>query len=1010
MLFKKRQRRRCYSLWIGFLFLITGITRAQNIPSPKEHFGFSIGDNYQLATFTQTEAYFKKLAAASDRARLLEIGKTEEGRGQFMMIVTSPENLQKLDHYKNISRQLAHAEGLTDEQAHAMAAEGKAVVWIDGGLHATEVVATHQLIETAYQLLSRKDPETMRILDNVIILLTHVNPDGQELVSNWYMRESRPERRSLEGVPVLYEKYAGHDNNRDFFMLNLKETQNIGRQLFIEWLPQIMYNHHQAGPAGSILAGPPYRDPFNYVFDPLIITSIDAVGAAMNNRLNIEGKPGYTQRGGSSFSTWYNGGLRTTTYFHNMIGLLTEIIGGPNPSDVPLIPQRLIPNGATPNPVTPRKWYFRQSIDYSVSLNYAVLDYAVRYRDELLYNIYKMGRNSIERGERDNWTLSPKRIAEISQLYADAPKPGAVAAGRQGRGGRGAAGQAGAAGAAQAGAGQAGAGQAGADSAQAGKTGGRPGAGPAGAAGADSSQAHTDSSSGERPDPNAIPAKYFDSVMKNPALRDPRGYIIPADQPDLPTAIRFLNALIRTGILVQKATADFTVAGKTYPKGSYVVKTNQAFRPHVLDMFEPQDHPNDFLYPGGPPVAPYDAAGWTLAFQMGVRFDRVLDGFDGPFERVPYGELLSVAGQFNNGAPAKGYWLDARANQSYTAANDLMKEGIEVFRIPATGMTPAVTPADAHPAAGGAPSPGAFYIPASSKAEKILEKETAELGINVGTLARRPGTLSPLKPARIALWDNYGGSIPSGWERYIMEQYHFPVTILYPKDIDAGNLRSKYDVILFVSGAIPAATTETGGRGGFRGRGEPKPEEIPAEYRPRLGRITVEKSIPELKKFLEAGGHIVTIGSSCSLAFHLGLPVRDALVELNNGKEKKLPGEKFYIPGSLLRVSVDSSSQPGWGMGGNADVYFDESPVFTITPDAYSKGIVRPIAWFANNKPLRSGWAWGQAYLQDGVAAFVASVGQGKLYAFGPEITFRAQTHGTFKFLFNQFYVMPEPK
>ncbi|MES1250044.1 MAG: peptidase, partial [Chitinophaga rupis] len=467
-------------------------------------------------------------------------------------------------------------------------------------------------------------------------------------------------------------------------------------------------------------------------------------------------------------------------------------------------------------------------------------------------------------------------------------------------------------------------------------------------------------------------------------------------------------------ILVQKATADFTVAGKTYPKGSYIVKTSQAFRPHVLDMFEPQDHPNDFLYPGGPPVAPYDAAGWTLAFQMGVQFDRILDGFDGPFERVPYGELLSAEGHMNNTAGAKGYWLDARANQSYTAVNDLMKEGIEVYRIPAARTAAVANPTatDTHAATGQAtsPGPGAFYIPASSKAQKILEKASAQLGITVSTLARRPTELSPLKPARIALWDNYGGSIPSGWERFIMEQYHFPVTILYPKDIDAGNLRSKYDVILFVTGAIPPVTTETGGRGGFRGRGEPKPEEVPAEYRPRLGRITTEKSIPELKKFLEAGGHIVTIGSSCSLAFHLGLPVRDALVELSNGKEKKLPGEKFYIPGSLLRVSVDSSSQPGWGMGGNADVYFDESPVFTITPDAYSKGIIKPIAWFANNRPLRSGWAWGQAYLQDGVAAFVASVGKGKLYAFGPEITFCAQTHGTFKFLFNQFYVVPETK
>src|SRR6201996_8423161 len=418
-------------------FIFTAHTQPSGpIPTPKEHFGFNIGDNYMLANYTQTEAYVKKLAAASDRCRYTVIGKTEEGRDQFMLIISSPENLKKLDRYKSISQQLAHAEGLTDDQAHALAAEGKTVVWIDGGLHATEVVATQQLIEIAYQLLSRNDAETTNILDKVIILLTHANPDGMELVSNWYMRNPTLGSRSLEQAPRLYEKYAGHDNNRDFYMLNLKETQNICRQLFVEWIPQIMYNHHQAGPEGSILAGPPYRDPFNYVFDPLVITSIDALGAAMNNRLNLEGKPGYTQRAGSSYSTWYNGGLRTTTYFHNQIGLLTEIIGGPNPTEVPLVPQRLIPNGATPNPVTPQKWYFRQSIDYSVSLNYAVLDYAVRYRDELLFNIYRMGRNSIERGQKDFWTLSPKRAEQINELASKATTtPAAGAAGRGGRNG-----------------------------------------------------------------------------------------------------------------------------------------------------------------------------------------------------------------------------------------------------------------------------------------------------------------------------------------------------------------------------------------------------------------------------------------------------------------------------------------------------------------------------------------------------------------------------------------------
>ena len=931
-------------LFVLLVWVLAINSMAQNIPTPKEHFGFSIGDNYQLANYTQTEAYFRKLAAASNRVKLVEIGKTEEGRNQLMLIVTSPENQQKLDRYKEIAQKLAHAENLTDEQAHALAAEGKTVVWIDGGLHATEVVGAHQLIETAYQLISRKDPETLRILDQVIILITHANPDGQELVSNWYMRQAQPEKRTTDQLPRLYEKYAGHDNNRDFYMLNLKESQNIARQLFVEWFPQIMYNHHQTGPAGSVVAGPPYRDPFNYVFDPLVMTSLDAVGAAMINRLNTEDKPGYTQRAGSVYSTWYNGGLRTTTYFHNMIGLLTEIIGSPTPSEIPLVPQRLIPNSATPFPVAPQKWFFRNSIDYSVSLNYAVLNYAQRYHDELLFNIYKMGKNSIERGEKDTWTLSPKRIAEINQLYAESTTRATPAR------------------------------RSAADSATAGNTGF--GGGP------------------------NIPLKFYDTVMKNPSLRDARGYIISSNQKDFVTATRFINALIGTGITIHKATAEFNVAGKTYPAGSYVVKTNQAFRPHVLDMFEPQDHPNDFLYPGGPPVAPYDAAGWTLAYTMGVKFDPVLDKFDGPFEKLPNGVLQEVAGTIQAETNAKGYLIDARANKSFTLVNDLLKEGMEVYR-----TTEAEKGTDM--------AAGSFYVPSSPKTKSGIEKLVATSGLVVNAIAKKPASLQKINPARVALWDNYGGSMASGWVRYIMEQYHFAVDLVYAKDIDTGNLRSKYDVIVFVTGAIPAVNNAAGGnmgRGGGAGRNDVKPEDVPEEFRSRIGRITAEKSVPELKKFLEAGGNIVTIGSSTNLAYHLNVPVRDALVEMVNGQEKKLPGEKFYIPGSVLRVSVDSTEQAAWGMNKEADVYFDASPVFNIAPDANAKGIVKPIAWFPNNKPLRSGWAWGQAYLQDGVSAFVAKIGEGKLYAFGPEITFRSQTHGTFKFLFNEMYVMGAAK
>lgn len=887
-------------LCLAFL-IISSSSFAQEVPSPKSHFGFSIGDDYQLATYTQTGAYFKKLAETSKRVKLVDIGKTEEGRSQYMLIVTSPANLQKLERYKAISQQLAHAE-ITPEQAKVLSQEGKAVVWIDGGLHANETVGAHQLIQTAYEFASKTDPETLKILDNVIILFTHANPDGQELVSSWYMREKDPKKRVLSGWPRLYQKYAGHDNNRDFFMLNLKETQNMGRQLFVEWIPQIMYNHHQAGPAGTVVAGPPYRDPFNYVFDATLLTSLDAVGAAMHTRLNVEAKPGYTQRGGSVFSTWYNGGLRTTTYFHNMIGLLTEIVGSPTPSEIPLVPSRLLPNSDSPNPVTPRKWYFKNSIDYSVSLNYAVLNYAQRHADELLFNIYQMGKNSIDRGKKDTWSFSPKKIEAIN------------AAAKKG----------------------------GSGSADAG-----------------------DSEFGPR---RAMSVKYFDTVMNAPANRDPRGYILSADQADFNSAIKFLNALIRTGIVVHKATAPFTVAGKNYPAGSYVVKTDQAFRPHVLDMFEPQDHPNDFKYEGGAPIPPYDAAGWTLAYLMDVKFDRIQNDFNGPFERNPYGKLLVP----ENKVSGSSFVLSAAQNDSYTAVNDLLKNKIEVYRSNENGD---------------------FYV--SSAGKSILEKANVKLKSGSATKDKTKVTA-----ARIALWDNYGGSMASGWMRFIMEQYHYNATVIYPQDIDAGNLKSKYDVIIIVGGAIPSVQA-----GGFGSRNfGPKAEEIPEEYRNRLGRITADKSIPQLKKFLEAGGNVVTIGSSTSLAYHLNLPVRNAVVEIVNGEEKRLPAEKYYVPGSVLNVAVDIRQPAVWGMEKEADVYFDNSPVFKLTGDAITTDKIKPLMWFESATPLRSGWAWGQAYLQDGVTAFEAQVGKGKLLAFGPEIAFRAQTHGTFKLIFNQLY------
>jgi len=306
-------------------------------------------------------------------------------------------------------------------------------------------------------------------------------------------------------------------------------------------------------------------------------------------------------------------------------------------------------------------------------------------------------------------------------------------------------------------------------------------------------------------------------------------------------------------------------------------------------MFEPQDHPNDFQYPGGPPVAPYDAAGWTLAYQMGVQFDRIMDGFEGPFEKNALGQLIKLNGTAVKNSSA-GYVLDAHANQSYKAVNNLMNAGIDVYR---TG--------NALP--GSAYSNNSFFIPASAKAKSAMDKIVAATPVNFIEVDKKPATTSKIKKARIALWDTYGGSMPSGWTRWILEQYNYNFDVIYAKDIDTGNLINKYDVIVFVDGAIPAINSRPNQNTG-RAAGS---DSIPEEFKRMQGRITADKSIPQLKLFLEQGGNIVTIGSSTQLAYHLGLPVSNAMVEIVNGEEKVLGRDKYFTPGSILRMTVDNS-------------------------------------------------------------------------------------------------------
>lgn len=892
------------------------------------------GSDYFLANYTQTTEWLKKIAGESERMKLISIGKTAEGRDQYMAIISSPDNIKKLEHYREIARRLALAKSLTDEQAHALAVEGKSVVWIDAGLHATEVTNCQAHFQIVREMLTRNDPETLRLLGDDIMLFVWANPDGLELVANWYMRD--PHKVSTESIPVLYQKYVGHDDNRDSFMSNMPETTNMNRAAYRDWFPQILYNEHQTGPAGAVVFIPPFRDPYNFNNEPLVITETDVVGQMMHARLVSQGKGGSVMRSGAPYSTWFNGGVRTIGYFHNQIGILTEIIGNPTPMKIPLVPQYQLGREDEVMPVAPQEWHLQQSLDYIKEMDRAVLDYASRYREVVLYNRYLMGRNEIQKGSEDSWVITPKRIA-AAQAAAKAEKPATP------------------------------------DRTRRGDSNGDPAAASPDAPAADSPLDLRNNS-------GTLPPELYNKVLHDPAYRAPRAYILPADaQPDLPSTIKFLNALIKTGIDVEQAPAAFSFGGKNYPAGSYVVRTDQAFRPHILDMSEPQDHPQDFAYPGGPPIKPYDITGYTLAMQMNVKFDRELDGAPQHFPVVPDVIDTPPAGHLL-GSGSAGYIVSHATDNSYILTNRLLKANVPVFWLKAPTTMGRRTLA-----------PGALWIPASSAAKPILTAARQDLGIDVYAVNAKPsGGMIAIRPVRIGLVDIYGGSMASGWTRWIFEQFEFPYKLVFPQELDAGGLEKKYDVLVFQDDVL--------GREGGGNRRQLDPASIPEQYRATLGPITREKTFPMVAAFAKAGGTVVTVGNASTMVPALGVPVANVLVTKDkDGKEQPISSTKFYIPGSILTAKVDITSPLAYGIPETVNVFYNNNPVFAPPSDAS----IRKVTWFYNDDPLVSGWAWGQKILNGNTIILDAPLGRGHVLLLGPEVTQRGQPYATFKYLFN---------
>ncbi len=378
-------------------------TARPTVPTPESVFGFKAGADSSLFLYDESIEYFRQLAKAQPtRVKLLDVGKTSSGHPWTAVLISSPQNLAKLERYRQINQRLARPEGLTDEQARALAREGRAFVDISGGLHASEIAGSQHTPELAYQLLSKmNEPETKEILDNVIFFLwPSINPDGQDIVVKW-CKERFAQTSPLQAPMELYQKYVGHDNNRDSYMLNVIESRVVART-WREWEPQIIYAHHQSSPFPTRMWIPPFADPIGLYAPPIMSRQVNAIGTRIAAELDAKGQPGAVHML-ATFDAYYPGYIDYMPMYQNINAWWTETQGGncgvPRTStvnDLPTAYKSLMPTSMYSSPWAEGTWSFRDQVDYMVTASVATLRYAARFREELLYNRYQAGRNTIQ--------------------------------------------------------------------------------------------------------------------------------------------------------------------------------------------------------------------------------------------------------------------------------------------------------------------------------------------------------------------------------------------------------------------------------------------------------------------------------------------------------------------------------------------------------------------------------------------------------------------------------------
>lgn len=442
----------------------------------------------------------------------------------------------------------------------------------------------------------------------------------------------------------------------------------------------------------------------------------------------------------------------------------------------------------------------------------------------------------------------------------------------------------------------------------------------------------------------------------------PYAFVIPQEQKDLSTAVKMMNILQTGDVEIHKADSSFTAGGKQYPAGTYIIYMAQPYGCFAKALLENQVYPEIREYPDAPLKKPYDVVAHTLPLLMGVETVQV----DEPFKAnaVKQTKIDRPKGKVDVVGNAFGYVWGHTSNDDIVALNRLMKKNYKVFWA-----------AKAFKANQKAYPAGTMIVKQSEKLTDDLKAIAKELLVHFEALNSRPGVeVYELKPLRLGLYKSWTASIDEGWTRWVLEQYEFPFKSIFDEDIRKGNLNKDLDVIIFPS---------IGERAIVKGVSEVN---IPPKYAGGIGR----EGTANIKRFIEKGGTLITLDSAAEFAIrHLNLAVQDS--------SRKLTRKEFFVPGSILKVLTDKNHPITYGYEKETVIFFRNSPVFQAKSG-------RRVVNYPDSNPLLSGWVNGEKYLSNKSALVDAAFGKGKIILIGFPAQYRAQSHSTFRFLFNSIY------